>query len=856
LKRKIFSILFALVLVTGLGWVVALPVAADGTTYYVATTGDDSNDGSLASPWLTIQHAVDTAAEGDTIIVGDGTYNESITVTTAGLTLRSENGMGSTIIENAGGVTAPEAAQCGFLIRGSAHNFTLGGVADQGFTFSGGTSPRLIQLNNSPAGVQISYNTIDSRGTANTGINVGAAGAASLTLSNNVFIADEDATYQDWPLIGPDTANPVLDVTVTNNMFTGSGTPDKYGAAICLGVVGVDSLAASTFSGNTISAFDRGIIVSAGSADLDITGNTISNCGKGVLFRSDTHADMTTNTFTGNTYDVYHAAEILTGGSSFYGDIQDAIDAAGASDTIKVYPGTYTEDLAINTTSLALISDAGKDDTTIQLVDGVGIDIQAGADNLTLGGASGQGFAILGGDSTTFNIQLTNAPSDVTISYNSVDTTGNASQGISVGAAGASGLTVSNNEFTAEAGDLSIWCPDVVDLAVSDNTFTGPGSTTSGVAVEPAGITGTSTISGNTISGYGTGIWILSGGPAGGTTAASGLTISDNTISGSAKGITLGHASVTSDMTTISVTQNTLTDNTVGVYVSAGDHVLAGNFVINYNDISGSTTYGLENANATDVNARYNYWGDPSGPTIATNARGAGDAVSVHVLYEPWLHTTQATVYPSGIRYYAYNWCNLTKGWNIWSTPAALDTQGDTWGEYKALGTDLDLTDIADGPNTYYFNGSTQAWAQVTDSYTLTPCDAIYVKVASDQEAPVLLSHSTSAPSKTVYDGWNLVSSSYIDDMDAPNIANGQDPEDALASIYYVGGVNSIGYSQVVSPATGQTGWSGVRGQNIDSDVGGAHTMLSCKGYWVYMTNAGTLAGTVFTPVSPLLPLP
>lgn len=43
-------------------------------TYYVATTGFDSNAGSQALPWLTIQHAVDTIASGDTIIVQPGSY--------------------------------------------------------------------------------------------------------------------------------------------------------------------------------------------------------------------------------------------------------------------------------------------------------------------------------------------------------------------------------------------------------------------------------------------------------------------------------------------------------------------------------------------------------------------------------------------------------------------------------------------------------------------------------------------------------------------------------------------------------------------------------------------------------------
>jgi hypothetical protein len=43
-------------------------------TYYVATNGSDSNPGTLAQPWLTIQHAANAAVAGDTVTVEPGTY--------------------------------------------------------------------------------------------------------------------------------------------------------------------------------------------------------------------------------------------------------------------------------------------------------------------------------------------------------------------------------------------------------------------------------------------------------------------------------------------------------------------------------------------------------------------------------------------------------------------------------------------------------------------------------------------------------------------------------------------------------------------------------------------------------------
>ena len=55
-----------------------LPVAASAATYYVAKTGSDSNPGTEAQPWLTIQKAANTLVAGDTVYVKAGTYEEIV----------------------------------------------------------------------------------------------------------------------------------------------------------------------------------------------------------------------------------------------------------------------------------------------------------------------------------------------------------------------------------------------------------------------------------------------------------------------------------------------------------------------------------------------------------------------------------------------------------------------------------------------------------------------------------------------------------------------------------------------------------------------------------------------------------
>jgi Protein of unknown function (DUF1565) len=57
---------------------------ATGVTYYVATTGSDSNPGTLSKPWKTIQHAADSVHAGDTVYVRGGVYNKLVLIRVSG----------------------------------------------------------------------------------------------------------------------------------------------------------------------------------------------------------------------------------------------------------------------------------------------------------------------------------------------------------------------------------------------------------------------------------------------------------------------------------------------------------------------------------------------------------------------------------------------------------------------------------------------------------------------------------------------------------------------------------------------------------------------------------------------------
>ena len=62
----------ALTIVIGLGPLSAR--AAFAADYYVATTGKDSNPGTLEQPFATLQQGVSKAVAGDTVYIRGGTY--------------------------------------------------------------------------------------------------------------------------------------------------------------------------------------------------------------------------------------------------------------------------------------------------------------------------------------------------------------------------------------------------------------------------------------------------------------------------------------------------------------------------------------------------------------------------------------------------------------------------------------------------------------------------------------------------------------------------------------------------------------------------------------------------------------
>ena len=273
----------------------------------------------------------------------------------------------------------------------------------------------------------------------------------------------------------------------------------------------------------------------------------------------------------------------------YYDTIALALSDAAVNDTIEVAAGTYAQTdtpLTINVEGLTLKSIDGYA-TTIITATTADPCIQISAPYVTV-----EGFTVGGWNA------------------------------INIGGVDANHAIVTGNKLS----DALIWCLEGSDYSmISDNIIDGGGIN----FMNTPGLTDV-TITGNDISNGNINMNGMGG-------IYTNILITGNTITESGAGY--AGIDIRGTVSDFVVTHNDITDNPGGGIRIFADCTWGGaDNVINSNNISGNTTFGISNeiVAATVVDATDNWWGDASGPEHSANPLGTGDVVSDNVGYVPF----------------------------------------------------------------------------------------------------------------------------------------------------------------------------------------------------------------------------
>ncbi len=157
-----------------------------GVTYYVSTAGNDTNAGTLAAPWRTIQHAANSVHAGDTVQVRAGTYNEIVTMKTSGNAtsgyITFQNYPGEAPIVDGTGLAVGSSGQTGlFSLEGTFSYIVIQGFEIRNFSSSAkGKSPVGIDFEGAGSNIEILNNHIHNIAQTLTSCN--AANALAIAL--------------------------------------------------------------------------------------------------------------------------------------------------------------------------------------------------------------------------------------------------------------------------------------------------------------------------------------------------------------------------------------------------------------------------------------------------------------------------------------------------------------------------------------------------------------------------------------------------------------------------------------------------------------------------------------------------
>jgi len=320
-KKKVFGILLVLAVVLSFSLMTAVPAGAlPPDNYYVnAATGADSRTAEqakdAATPWLTIQHAVDTVLTGSTINVAAGTYDEqvvidiSLTLQGVGNTTMIKPSSDATLTTVLSGIYGGGTKQiAGIVVANVAagSNVTLKNLKVDGgsVTAAPATADYVAGIFYRETGGTVDTVTVANMTVGSTGTAVRGYGLYLSAGTNIVSVEVKSSTITNYDKNGINAHGNRLTANIHDNTITGRG-PLPNGDEVQNGVLIMDG-ATGTVNTNLISDMSytpetwgsAGILVYEGSGSAD--GNTITNCQYGVAIQ-DGNGTAQGNTVNGGT---------------------------------------------------------------------------------------------------------------------------------------------------------------------------------------------------------------------------------------------------------------------------------------------------------------------------------------------------------------------------------------------------------------------------------------------------------------------------------------------------------------------------------------------------------------------------
>ncbi|MFQ5613249.1 MAG: endo alpha-1,4 polygalactosaminidase [Anaerolineae bacterium] len=256
--------------------------SAQGTTYYVAPTGNDANPGSQAQPWRTIQKAANTLTAGDTVYIRAGTYPEQVTPLNSGsagnyITYAAYPGETATI--DGASISLP------------AWDAGLFNVEDRSYIRISGLRVINAGPNMNNSGIYVdnsSYIIIENNYTYNTvSSGIGVWNSNNITIDGNeVELANNDGEQEEITVSGTDTFE------VKNNHIHDGGPGTNGGEGITIkggatnGKIYKNHVHDIT-SGQRTCLYVDGWGGAQATANIEIYQNVLHNCGAGITLASE-----------------------------------------------------------------------------------------------------------------------------------------------------------------------------------------------------------------------------------------------------------------------------------------------------------------------------------------------------------------------------------------------------------------------------------------------------------------------------------------------------------------------------------------------------------------------------------------